>query len=50
MSSVIENAKIKKQVQELLDKGIVRPSSSPCSSPIVLVAKKDGTWRMHIDF
>jgi ribulose bisphosphate carboxylase small subunit len=49
-SSVIENAEIKKQVQELLDKGIIRPSSSLCGSPIVLVPKKDGTWRMCIDF
>jgi hypothetical protein len=49
-SSVIENAEIKKQVQELLDKGIIRPSSYTCGSPIVLVPKKDGTWRMCIDF
>jgi hypothetical protein len=49
-SSMIENAEIKKQVQELLDKGIIRSSSSPCGSLIVLVLKKDGTWRMCIDF
>jgi hypothetical protein len=47
---MIENAEIKKQVQELLDKGIIRPSSSLCSSPIVLDSKKDDTWRMCIDF
>jgi hypothetical protein len=42
-SSVIKNAEIKKQVQGLLDKGIIRPSSSLCGSPIVLVPKKDST-------
>jgi hypothetical protein len=44
------NAEIKKQVQEFLDKGIIRPSSFACGSLIVLVPKKDGTWRMCIDF
>jgi hypothetical protein len=48
--SVMENAKIKKQIQELLDKGVIVPSSLPCGSPIVLVPKKDGTWRMCVDF
>eukprot|EP00253_Pinus_taeda_P008076 PITA_08076 len=48
--SVLENAEIKKQVQELLEKGFIRPSTSPCGSPIVLVKKKDGSWRMCIDY
>jgi hypothetical protein len=48
--SVMENAEIKKQIQELLDKGVIVPSSFPCGSPIVLVPKKDGTWRMCVDF
>jgi hypothetical protein len=48
--SVLENAEIKKQVQELLDKGVIRPSTSPCGSPIVMVPKKDGMWRMCVDF
>jgi hypothetical protein len=34
----------------LLDKGIIRPNSSPCGSPIVLVLEKDNTWRICIDF
>ena len=41
--STLENAEIKKQVQELLKKGFIRPSTSPCGSPIVLVKKKDGS-------
>eukprot|EP00253_Pinus_taeda_P014293 PITA_14293 len=48
--SALENAEIKKQVQELLEKGFIRPSTSPCGSPIVLVRKKDGSWRMCIDY
>ena len=47
---VIGNEEIKKQVQELLESGFIRPSSSPCGSPIVLVPNKDGTWRMCVDF
>ena len=50
MSSIIENAEIKKHVQELIEKGAIRPSSSPCGSPIVLVPNKDGTWHMCVDY
>ena len=48
--SILENAEIKKQVQELLEKGFIGPSTSPCGSPIILVRKKDGSWRMCIDY
>jgi hypothetical protein len=40
---------LKIQVQDLLDKGFVRKSLSPCVVPIVLIPKKDGGWRMYID-
>jgi hypothetical protein len=48
--SVMENVQIKKQIQELLGKGVIMPNTSPCGSPIVLVPKKDGPWRMCVDF
>jgi hypothetical protein len=48
--SLLENEEIKRQIQELIHKGHIHPSSSPCGSPIVLVQKKDGTWRLCIDY
>jgi hypothetical protein len=48
--SVLENVEIKRQIQELLQKGHIRPSSTPCGSPIMLVQKKDGTWSLCIDY
>ena len=41
--SLLENEEIKWQIQEMLHKGYIRPISSPCGSPIVLVQKKDRT-------
>ncbi|GJV74888.1 hypothetical protein Tco_1506472 [Tanacetum coccineum] len=38
------------QLQELLDKGFIRPSSSPWVAPILFVKKKDGSMRMTIDY
>lgn len=48
--SSIDMEEIKKQVQELLNQRVIRPSSSRCSSPIMLVPKKDDTWRMCVDY
>ncbi|GKE48245.1 putative mitochondrial protein [Tanacetum coccineum] len=41
---------IEGMVKELMDSGVIRASKSPFSSPIVMVKKKDGTWRMCIDY
>ncbi len=41
---------IESQVQELLDKGIIRPSTSPWASPVVVVQKKDGGSRFCVDY
>jgi hypothetical protein len=41
-----ENEEVKRQVQDLMDKGLIRESLSPCIVPIVLSPKKDGGWRM----
>ena len=39
-----------RRVSELVDKGMARPSSSPFCSPILLVHKKDETYRMRVDY
>nr|KYP59330.1 Retrovirus-related Pol polyprotein from transposon 17.6 [Cajanus cajan] len=44
-----EAKEIEKQVQELLEKGWIQKSLSPCAVPVILVPKKDGKWRMCCD-
>jgi hypothetical protein len=44
-----ETKEIQRQVQELLDKGYVHESLSPCVVLVILVPKKDGSWHMCVD-
>ncbi|XP_071726817.1 uncharacterized protein [Rutidosis leptorrhynchoides] len=41
---------IETMVAELLGNGVIRHSQSPFASPIVMVKKKDGSWRMCVDY
>ena len=45
-----ELMELKMQLQELLDKGYIRPSVSPWGAPVLFVKNKDGTFRMCIDY
>ena len=46
----MELKELKTQVQDLVDKGFIRPSISPWGAPVLFVKKKDGTIRLCIDY
>jgi hypothetical protein len=43
-------SELKKQIEELLAKGFIHPSSPPWGAPAIFVNKKDGTTRMCVDY
>ncbi|KAJ0661910.1 putative nucleotidyltransferase, Ribonuclease H [Helianthus annuus] len=46
----LELQELKEQLQELLDRGFIRPSVSPWGAPVLFVKKKDGSMRLCIDY
>jgi hypothetical protein len=45
-----ELAELKEHIKELLEKGFIRPSSSPWGAPMIFVPEKDGTQRLCVDY
>jgi hypothetical protein len=45
-----ELQELKMQLKELLDLGLIRPSVSPWGAPVIFMRKKDGSWRLCIDY
>ena len=46
----LELKELKVQLQDLLDKGFIRPSTSPWGAPVLFVKKKDGSLRLCINY
>ena len=45
-----EHEELQAQIEDLLAQGHIRPSSSPYGAPVLFVPKKDGRWRMCVDY
>ena len=48
--STLEQDELRRQLDDLLEKGHIRPSKSPYASPVIFVRKKDGSLRMCVDY
>lgn len=45
-----EQEELKLQIADLIEKGFIKPSASPFNSPVLFVKKKDGSYRLCIDY
>nr|GFD18781.1 reverse transcriptase [Tanacetum cinerariifolium] len=50
LMALIELKELKDQLQELLERGFIRPSVSPWGAPVLFLKKKDGSMRLCIDY
>jgi hypothetical protein len=48
--SYFKKLELEKIIKELLQQSVIRPSTSPFASPVLLVKKKDGTWRLCVNY
>ena len=50
MMTPVEMKDLATQLQDLLEKGVIRPNVSPWGEPVLVVKKKDGSMRLCIDY
>lgn len=48
--SHIQKSEIEKQLKQMLSQGVIKPSNNSFASPVLLVKKKDSTWRFCVDY
>ncbi len=49
-TEVSQRQEVERQVQDMMEAGVVQPSQSPWSSPVMLVPKKDGSVQFCVDY